>query len=59
MTEDTSGTIWVTRYKLHGRDGPLCSISEETLHCFGKEDGIAAGFGVGLNSDNQGNIWFG
>ena len=59
MTEDTSGTIWVTRYKLHGRDGPLCSISGETLRCFGKEDNIAAGFGVGLTSDRDGNIWFG
>jgi PAS domain S-box-containing protein len=59
IMEDDSGTIWVTRYGPNAREAPLCSISEETLRCFGKKDGIPVGYGLGLTHDSEGNIWFG
>src|ERR1700741_2643399 len=37
IIEDDSGAIWATRYGLNAREAPLCSISEETLRCFGKK----------------------
>jgi len=59
IVEDDSGTIWATRYGPNAREAPLCSISEETLRCFGKKDGIPVGYGLGLTHDSEGNIWFG
>jgi PAS domain S-box-containing protein len=59
IMEDDSGTIWATRYGQYAREAPLCSISGETLHCFGKKDGIPVGYGLGLTHDSEGNIWFG
>src|SRR6202035_4974603 len=59
IMEDDSGTIWATRYGSNAREAPLCSISKETLRCFGKKDGIPVGSGLGLTHDSEGNIWFG
>ena len=59
IIEDDSGTIWATRYGLYAREAPLCSISGETLRCFGKKDGIPVTYGQGLTHDGEGNIWFG
>ena len=59
IMEDDSGTIWATRYGLYAHEAPLCSISEETLRCFGKKDGIPVTYGLGLTHDSIGNIWFG
>jgi PAS domain S-box-containing protein len=59
IDEDDSGTIWVTRYGLYAREAPLCSISKETLRCFGKKDGIPVTYGQGMTHDSEGNIWFG
>jgi signal transduction histidine kinase/ligand-binding sensor domain-containing protein len=59
IIEDDSGTIWATRYGLYAHEAPLCSISEETLRCFGKKDGIPVTYGLGLTHDSEGNIWFG
>src|SRR5580704_7176090 len=59
IIEDASGTIWATRYGPNAREAPLCSITEETLRCFGKKDGIPVGYGLGLTHDSEGNIWFG
>jgi PAS domain S-box-containing protein len=59
IIEDDSGTIWATRYGPNAREAPLCSVSVETLRCFGKKDGIPVGYGLGLTHDSQDNIWFG
>src|SRR4029077_2093309 len=59
IDEDESGTIWLTRYGQYAREAPLCSISAETLRCFGKKDGIPVTYGLGLAHDSAGNIWFG
>jgi PAS domain S-box-containing protein len=59
IIEDESGTIWATRYGTYAREAPLCSISEETLRCFGKKEGIPVTYGLGLTHDSEGNIWFG
>jgi signal transduction histidine kinase/ligand-binding sensor domain-containing protein len=59
ILEDHSGTIWLTRYRLKGGEGPLCRVAGATLQCFGKNDGIPGRYGLGLAEDGEGNIWFG
>jgi PAS domain S-box-containing protein len=59
IIEDDFGTIWATRYGQYAREAPLCNISKETLHCFGKKEGIPVTYGLGLAHDSEGNIWFG
>jgi PAS domain S-box-containing protein len=59
IMEDASGTIWATRYGPNAREAPLCSITKETLRCFGKKDGIPVGYALGLTHDSEGNIWLG
>jgi PAS domain S-box-containing protein len=59
IDEDDSGTIWVTRYGTYAREAPLCSVSKETLRCYGKKDGIPVTYGQGMTHDSEGNIWFG
>src|SRR6202161_4192949 len=59
IIEDDSGKIWATRYGQYAREAPLCSISGETLRCFGKKDGIPVTFGQGMIHDSEGNVWFG
>jgi PAS domain S-box-containing protein len=59
IMEDDSGTIWATRYGANAREAPLCSISNETLRCFGKKDGLPIPYGLGLTHDSKGNIWVG
>ena len=57
--EDRQGTIWVTRYRVPRGEGPLCRVEETRLHCFGKNDGVPAGFALGLTEDSAGYLWFG
>jgi PAS domain S-box-containing protein len=59
IMEDDSGTIWATRYGQYAREAPLCSISGETVRCFGKKEGVPVTYGLGLTHDSEGNIWFG
>jgi PAS domain S-box-containing protein len=59
IIEDDAGTIWATRYGTYAREAPLCRISEDTLRCFGKKEGIPVTYGLGLTHDSEGNIWFG
>jgi PAS domain S-box-containing protein len=60
IIEDKSGTVWATRYRVQGREGsPLCSVSGETLRCYGEKDGIPVPYGLGLTIDSAGYLWFG
>jgi ligand-binding sensor domain-containing protein len=59
IIEDHSGTIWLTRYRIKDGQGPLCRVTGATVQCFGKNDGIAGRYGLGLAEDDKGNIWFG
>jgi signal transduction histidine kinase/ligand-binding sensor domain-containing protein len=59
IIEDHTGVIWVTRYMLKDRRGPLCRVVGEDFQCYGEKDGIPARYGLGLTEDSAGNIWFG
>jgi signal transduction histidine kinase/ligand-binding sensor domain-containing protein len=58
IIEDSSGTIWATLYGAGARQGPLCSVSGETLRRYGKNDGLPVDYGVGFTQDKEGNFWF-
>lgn len=59
IIEDHEGTIWVTRYRVTDGKGPLCRVADKALQCYGKDDGIPVGYGVGLAEDSLGNLWIG
>jgi ligand-binding sensor domain-containing protein len=59
IIQDHTGAIWVTRYRVPEREGPLCRVEGGSLHCYGKSDGIPVRYGLGLAEDNLGNLWMG
>lgn len=59
IIEDETGAIWFTRYRIADGKGPLCRVKDGEFRCYGKEDGVTAGYGLGLRTDGAGNIWFG
>ena len=59
ILEDHNGQIWVSRYQIADGMGPICMAKESTLRCYGKKDGIAGTYGLGIAEDRNGNIWFG
>lgn len=59
IIEDHEGTIWVTRYRITDGNGPLCRAIDQSLQCYGKEDGIPVTYGVGLAEDSLGSLWVG
>src|SRR5262249_14793035 len=58
IVQDREGTIWVTRYRLTDGMGPLCRVAGEHLFCYGKNDGLAAPFALGLAAQPDGALWF-
>jgi signal transduction histidine kinase/ligand-binding sensor domain-containing protein len=58
IIEDEAGGVWFTRYLITDGKGPLCRVKDKEMRCYGKEDGIAATYGLGLAKDTAGNIWF-
>ena len=59
IIEDHTGTIWVTRYRIRDEKGPLCRVAGNSLQCYGKSDGLAAIYAVGLAEDSLGKLWVG
>jgi signal transduction histidine kinase/ligand-binding sensor domain-containing protein len=59
ILQDHTGAIWVTRYRVPEREGPLCRVEGSGLHCYGKNDGIPVRYGLGLAEDSLGNLWMG
>jgi signal transduction histidine kinase/ligand-binding sensor domain-containing protein len=59
ILEGPAGTIWVTRYFITDGKGPLCQVTGHDVQCFGKAEGLAAPYGLGLAQDDAGNFWIG
>jgi signal transduction histidine kinase/ligand-binding sensor domain-containing protein len=59
IVEDRAGTIWVSRYHMPKGSGPLCRAGEAELVCYGAEEGVPAGYVLGLTQDSDGYFWFG
>ena len=59
ITEDSEGTIWITRSHMHQFTGPLCKVSANSEQCFGEADGIHTSAASAIAVDAQGRFWIG
>jgi signal transduction histidine kinase/ligand-binding sensor domain-containing protein len=57
ILEDHAGNIWLTRYLAPRGEGGLCEVEGHGLHCYGKQDGFPASYGLGMTEDSAGNLW--
>ena len=55
---DADGSIWVVR-GANGTSEPLCHVTEQTVECFGKADGIPITPLDALLADGNGGFWLG
>jgi ligand-binding sensor domain-containing protein len=51
--------IWMARTRVHDDRGPLCEVTDTSLRCYGKADGITSPYATSLAEDSEGNLWFG
>ena len=59
IIEDSDGSVWVTRGSPKVSDSPLCHITERSIKCFGKADGIPIAPLNSILPDGQGGFWLG
>ena len=59
ISEDSDGSLWVVRGSMDSLDNPLCHITDQTIKCFGKRDGIPIAPIDSLLSDGKGGFWLG
>ena len=58
-SEDSDGSIWVVRGNNSISDAPLCHVSDRTIKCFGKADGIPISPLNSILADGRGGFWMG
>lgn len=59
VVEDAEGAIWLVRTQSTDGMGPLCSIKDERLRCYGVSDGIPFPIAIKLDKGNSGELWVG
>jgi len=59
ILEDSHGTIWITRSRIHDAMGPLCQVVGNKLRCYDKADGLNTPGAVVLAEDFEGDLWIG
>jgi len=59
ISEDPDGSLWIVRGSLKSLDNPLCHVTDQTIKCFGKGDGIPIAPISSLLADGKGEIWLG
>lgn len=59
IVQDPNGTVWITRSQVRDDAGPLCEVTESTLRCHGRPDGIPFVYAQPLFQDELGNLWMG
>ncbi|HEY2676662.1 MAG TPA: two-component regulator propeller domain-containing protein [Steroidobacteraceae bacterium] len=57
IREQKDGSIWMTRSRTQDGRGPLCTVAESTIHCFGSADGIPYRDGRGLVFQSPDVLW--
>src|ERR1035438_5305163 len=59
FSEDNDGSIWVVRGNNSISDLPPCHVTDRTVKCFGKADGIPISPVNSLLADGKGGFWLG
>ncbi len=57
MSEDPDGSVWVATR--HGSDQPFCHVTQRSVRCFGKNDGIPISQIQSVLTDGRGGFWLG
>ena len=57
MSQDPDGSVWVATRR--GSDQPFCHVTERSVRCFGKNDGIPISRVQSVLADGHGGFWLG
>ncbi len=57
ISQDPDGSVWVATRQ--GSDQPFCHITEPSVRCFGKNDGIPISLVDSVLADGHGGFWLG
>src|ERR1700757_4432281 len=53
------GSLWIVRSRVAKATGPLCQVTDTSLRCYGKSEGIPFPYAAALVDDFLGNLWIG
>ncbi len=59
ILEARDGTVWFCGSSLTGKQGGLCRVQGSGVRCYGKAEGIEAGYPKPIAEDEAGNLWMG
>ncbi len=59
VIQDSKGSIWITRSRVHDAKGPLCQTVGDVLRCYGAADGIPFPYAQPLFQDARERLWLG
>jgi signal transduction histidine kinase/ligand-binding sensor domain-containing protein len=57
ISQDSDGSVWIAT--LRGSDLPFCHVTERSVRCFGKNDGIPISSVESVLADGRGGFWLG
>ena len=57
LSQDPDGSLWVATHR--GSYQPLCHVTQRSVMCFGKNDGIPISHVNSVLADGQGGFWLG
>ena len=57
LSQDPDGSVWVATRR--GSDQPFCHVTERSVRCFGKNDGIPISSVNAVLADGHGGFWLG
>jgi signal transduction histidine kinase/ligand-binding sensor domain-containing protein len=57
LSQDPDGSLWVATRR--GSDQPFCHVTQRSVMCFGKNDGIPISRVNSVLADGQGGFWLG
>src|SRR5580698_4334270 len=58
-SEDLDGSLWIAQSYFSGNSGPLCRITDLSVHCFGETEGMPLQLGRAILADGKGGVWIG
>jgi len=57
VVEDAAGTVWLVRTQATDGKGPLCSIKDDQIECYGADKGIPFLSAIQLQKGSPGDLW--
>jgi signal transduction histidine kinase/ligand-binding sensor domain-containing protein len=57
VVEDAAGTVWLVRTQPTDEKGPLCSIKNDQVQCYGTANGVPFPLAINVQSGSAGELW--